>query len=70
MSLVAIGLLAIAVILWACVQLWNSPDPHHDQFVSLLPLLDLEHSVGTPRPDPQFDPPRVTQSKAVASKAS
>lgn len=69
MSPLAIGLLAIAVLLWVCVQLWRTPDPHHQQLVSLLPLLDVEHSVGTPRPDPQFDAQRITQSEAVTNKA-
>lgn len=42
--LIGLAVLIGAVALW---KLSSRPDPHHIFFVSLLPLLDLEHKTGT-----------------------
>ncbi len=39
-----VGLCAISALLW---KLSHRPDPHHIFIISLLPLLDTDHSVGS-----------------------
>lgn len=44
--LISFAVFAGGIALW---KLFSRPDPHHIFFLSLLPLLDVEHTIGVRR---------------------
>ncbi len=46
--MLAVPLLTGIVMVGVGVCLWKLPDPHHQQIISLLPLLDPERRLGAP----------------------
>jgi hypothetical protein len=54
---------AIAVLLW---KLRSRPDPHHTFMMSLLPLLDLEHTAGSASEQGEEALKRKSQPRAAA----
>ncbi len=62
MVFLTIAIIVLAIILWTVS---SHTDPHHAFFVSLLPLLDIEHAAGTGSDFKQNDPTHSSAARVA-----